>query len=67
MLVRTPAIVASLGLLTCIALIRIGRELGWRFRFLVLLGCWALVLSRVLFLTFSGAMTGSTSMAVRTQ
>ena len=60
----TPAIVASLGLLSCIAVIRIGRELGWRHRFLLIYACWAVVLSRVLFLTFSGAMTGSTILAI---
>jgi len=62
----TPAIIASVGMLSCITLLRIGRELGWRSRFLVLLGAWALVLGRVLFLTFSGAMTGSTILAVFT-
>jgi len=60
----TPAIVASLGLLSCIAVIRIGRELGWKTRFLLIYACWAVVLSRVLFLTFSGAMTGSTILAI---
>lgn len=60
----TPAIVASLGLLSCIAVIRIGKVLGWRLRFLLVYACWAVVLSRVLFLTFSGAMTASTILAV---
>ncbi|MHC4549327.1 MAG: hypothetical protein ACYTEZ_11185 [Planctomycetota bacterium] len=62
----TPAIVTSLGLLGCLALIRIGRQLGWKFRFLVVFGFWALVLGRVLFLTFSGAMTASTILAILT-
>jgi hypothetical protein len=62
----TPAIVASLGLLSCIAVVRIGKELGWKLRFLLVYAFWAVVLARVLFLTFSGAMTGSTILAVLT-
>lgn len=62
----TPAIVASLGLLSCIAVIRIGRHLDWKLRFLLVYAAWAVVLGRFLFLTFSGAMTGSTILAVLT-
>lgn len=62
----TPAIVASLGILSCICLFRVGRLQGWKTRFLLFFVVYALVLSRVLFLTFSGAMTGSTILAVFT-
>ena len=60
----TPAIVASLGLLSCVYMIRVGFLAHWSWRLLALFGIWMLVLSRMLFFTFSGAMTGSTLLAL---
>jgi hypothetical protein len=62
----TPAIVSSLGILSCICLLRTGRMLRWGAGLIVALAVWALVLSRVLFLTFSGALTASTFLALLT-
>jgi len=62
----TPAIVSSLGILVCVYMLRMGRLQRWNTGLIIAIALWTLVLCRALFLTFSGALTASTFLALLT-